>query len=164
MSCLNRIMQQRVATLSPDQKAEIFDWLWSTSSLWMTGPLTAYFHSRGPSDDKKVVVKKSVKQKKVNANKYDPVPEDGEFDKDVYAKLNKWRREVSRDLDLKLYMVLSNEVMRSLAAYRPQTEEELLKIHGIGKDKVGRYGETLLDLVKNEDGGQEEGHTRFLPK
>lgn len=178
--------------MSMKQKADFVDWLWKRDKS-IAIQLSQYLHESdttlkpivlkpksrpvaNPTVINPTVIKTAVpkpRQKNRSGAKLDPIPENGNYNRDVYIELNKWRKEVARDLELKLYMVLTNEVMRSLAAYRPKTEEELARIHGIGSEKINRYGETLLRLVKGNEPDDIEpaekvetdgSHTRFLPR
>ena len=178
--------------MSMKQKADFVDWLWKRDKS-IAIQLSQYLNESDTTlkpivlkpktrpAAKTTVIKPTViktvvpkpRQKNKSGAKLDPIPENGNYNRDVYIELNKWRKEVARDLELKLYMVLTNEVMRSLAAYRPKTEEELARIHGIGSEKINRYGETLLRLVKGNEPDDTEpaekvetdgSHTRFLPR
>ncbi len=173
--------------MSMKQKAEFVDWLWKNDKS-IALRIDQYLRESATTNQvvlkpkaravAKTIAKTTVvktiavkpRQKNKSGAKLDPIPENGNDDRQVYAALNSWRKEVARDLELKFFMVLTNEVMRSLAAYRPTTEDELAKIHGIGSEKINRYGETLLRLVKGREPVDAEQlkpdgpHTRFLPK
>ncbi len=48
-------------------------------------------------------------------------------------------------------MVLHDTTLQELAARRPQTEQALLAVKGMGKMKLEKYGPSLLELLSSED-------------
>ena len=71
-----------------------------------------------------------------------------EADPNLYRKLEQWRRETARTEDRAAYLILTNETLQQIASLKPQNLEELLAIKGIGDVKLERYGEVLLNLIK----------------
>ena len=67
----------------------------------------------------------------------------------LYEEIKKLRYELAKDHGLPIYMIYSNETAKSIATVCPQNREELLFIAGFGKWKVSRYGNKILDKVKN---------------
>lgn len=65
----------------------------------------------------------------------------------IYEKLRKYRLEVSKQNNLKAYMVFTNEMLDALIAKYPRTKEELLQIRGFGDKKVEMYGEEILAII-----------------
>ena len=45
-------------------------------------------------------------------------------------------------------MVFSNTTLEQIAEHRPRTPEALLRINGVGPDKLQKYGDELLTLVE----------------
>jgi superfamily II DNA helicase RecQ len=45
-------------------------------------------------------------------------------------------------------MILSNELLLSIAETRPKTSEELASLPGMGPQRLEHYGPTILDLVQ----------------
>jgi superfamily II DNA helicase RecQ len=46
------------------------------------------------------------------------------------------------------YVVLGDKTLKFIAAIKPQSFDELENIHGIGAQKLARYGEDILKLIK----------------
>ena len=46
------------------------------------------------------------------------------------------------------YCVLHDRTLLTIAAMRPRDEEELLSIKGMGKVRVERHGEAILELTR----------------
>ena len=72
-----------------------------------------------------------------------PVP----YDEELFERLREWRRERARADDVAAFMVFSNSTLELIAEHRPTTPDALLKISGVGPDKLQKYGEELLELV-----------------
>ena len=69
-------------------------------------------------------------------------------DEGVYEALRTWRREVSKQHGVPAYTVFHDSTLRELARVRPQTLNELRSISGIGATKLDRYGEALLETLR----------------
>ncbi len=69
-------------------------------------------------------------------------------DQNLLAALKDWRAERARDLDVPAYTVFTNRSLDAIAAARPRSEEELLNLYGVGPTKLLRYGEKILELVR----------------
>jgi superfamily II DNA helicase RecQ len=75
-----------------------------------------------------------------------PVPEvDGERpDPEVVARLKRWRLEVAREERVPAFRVLTDRALRAIAAARPRTLGELLRVGGVGPRVADRFGEDIL--------------------
>jgi len=71
---------------------------------------------------------------------------------DKYTALQKalwlWRRRCAADQGQPPYVIMSNELMLRIAETRPQSEEELALLPGMGAQRLQHYGPTILDLIK----------------
>ena len=45
------------------------------------------------------------------------------------------------------YVVFNDKTLRAIATARPQTDDELLAVSGVGPAKLEQYGEDVLRLV-----------------
>ena len=66
--------------------------------------------------------------------------------------LKTWRREQARQQGVPPYVVFHDRTLVELAARRPSDLAGLGAIGGIGAAKLDRYGESLLQLLQEEDG------------
>jgi superfamily II DNA helicase RecQ len=118
------------------------------------------YDSLSPTEKKKLITNlnnvlgdvKTVNKPKTTSQpkkgKYDTVSELVEKkDLALYEKLRQWRNKVAKDLDLQPWLVFNNAVLTNIAFYKPQNPDDLLKINGIGPEKVGKYSEALLEMV-----------------
>jgi DNA helicase-2/ATP-dependent DNA helicase PcrA len=69
------------------------------------------------------------------------------YDEALFERLREWRTQRAREEEIAAFMVFSNATLEEIATRRPQSERELLKVSGVGKEKLAKYGEALLDLV-----------------
>jgi ribonuclease D len=70
----------------------------------------------------------------------------------VVTSLKKWRLEKSFSEHLPAYMICQDRTLEHLAMERPTTLEELNSIHGLGASKIARFGEELLEALRNASG------------
>lgn len=68
--------------------------------------------------------------------------------------LQNWRLAQARKKKVPAFKVLTNRALLSLAVKRPRTDEELLRVSGIGPALAARYGAELLPLIAK--------HSRFI--
>ena len=69
------------------------------------------------------------------------------YDEELFERLRQWRTERAREEEIAAFMVFSNATLEEIAIRRPQSSRELLKVSGVGKEKLQKYGEELLELV-----------------
>ncbi|MFT6959120.1 MAG: hypothetical protein ACJA17_000208 [Polaribacter sp.] len=87
----------------------------------------------------KAVLQKSepTKKKKV-VSKRDPI---------LSIKLRELRDEISKDLGIPHFQIFTQETLYAMCDELPRTEKELLKIVGMGKTRVSKYGEVVLEAI-----------------
>ncbi len=68
---------------------------------------------------------------------------------ELYESVRAWRAGVAREARRRPFMVVTEAVMREVATARPTSEAALLAVKGIGPKKLERYGQALLDVVRN---------------
>ncbi len=69
-------------------------------------------------------------------------------DKPLFDALTAWRLGEARAHELPAYVVCDNKTLGAIAADRPTTRTSLLEVPGIGPVKLDRYGEAILDIVR----------------
>jgi ATP-dependent DNA helicase RecQ len=65
----------------------------------------------------------------------------------VFAALREHRLAVCRAQGVPPFVVASDRTLREIAAVQPRTEEELMRVYGIGATKAARYGRGFLEVV-----------------
>lgn len=66
----------------------------------------------------------------------------------LYAELKTWRNGIAAENDVLDYMVLSVKTIKELVMVLPRTLSELVKINGIGKVKVSKYGDVIIEMIE----------------
>lgn len=66
----------------------------------------------------------------------------------LYGALKAYRLAKSRELDIKPYIVFSNADMDDVILKMPKNTSELLNVNGFGPEKVKKYGQEILEIVK----------------
>ncbi|MBQ0015465.1 MAG: HRDC domain-containing protein, partial [Bacteroidales bacterium] len=62
--------------------------------------------------------------------------------------LSQWRRNLSADLELPAYAIMSQKSLLSIADKLPTTEKDLLALPGIGKMKLKQFGSEILQIIQ----------------
>lgn len=68
---------------------------------------------------------------------------------ETVEKLRQWRRSKASAEKKSAFLVATNRELQMLAVYLPRTIEELLEIPGFGKAKAEKYGNELIDALKD---------------
>lgn len=66
---------------------------------------------------------------------------------DLYNSLRHWRKEEADRLKLPVYTIMQQKALLGVANTLPADGKELLKIPGIGKKVLEKYGKKLLEMV-----------------
>jgi len=69
------------------------------------------------------------------------------YDKNLFEILRAKRKEIADNLGVPPYVIFPDKTLIEMAAYFPQTINELLTIHGVGKVKFDRYGKKFLIII-----------------
>ena len=69
------------------------------------------------------------------------------YEKELYADLKDLRKNIADKTNVPAYIILGDSTLIEIAAYLPQTVEELRKISGFGDVKIQRFGKAFLDMV-----------------
>ncbi len=72
---------------------------------------------------------------------------DIDFDKNLFEILRSKRKEIADNSGIPPYVIFPDKTLIEMSAYFPQTNNELLKIHGVGKVKFNRNGKKFLKLI-----------------
>lgn len=62
----------------------------------------------------------------------------------LYQELRAWRLAKAKSLDVAAFMIFSDRTLKEIAIQRPQSEDELRSIYGIGEQKIRQFAESLL--------------------
>ena len=69
------------------------------------------------------------------------------YNEQLYEQLVEWRKKTAKEAKLSTFYIATNKVLRYISTFIPHTVEELANIHGIGKNKIEKYGEDWLSIT-----------------
>jgi ATP-dependent DNA helicase RecQ len=67
----------------------------------------------------------------------------------LFQCLRGLRRRIARDAGVPPYVVFSDRTLKSVVRNRPETIQALLRVHGIGEVKAERFGDLLVEAIRN---------------
>ncbi|MBE0620981.1 MAG: DNA helicase RecQ [Burkholderiales bacterium] len=67
----------------------------------------------------------------------------------LWQRLREWRAGVAKEHGVPSYVVFHDATLAELARARPQSEDALAQISGVGARKLERYGAALLELLRD---------------
>jgi ATP-dependent DNA helicase RecQ len=65
-----------------------------------------------------------------------------------FERLRQWRFQAAREQGLPAYVILHDKTLKEIAHTRPGNPDTLATIPGMGKAKMERYGEAILNLLR----------------
>lgn len=68
---------------------------------------------------------------------------------ELFDTLKRWRDMVCEENNLPIYMVANQNALKEIATYLPFTKKDLTKLSGFGKAKADKYGDDILDAVRD---------------
>ncbi len=71
-----------------------------------------------------------------------------EHEMGLFNLLRDWRSQRCKKDGIPPYVVLTNQQIADIVKRRPQTLSDLVKIDGIGKNRVDKYGKDILSISK----------------
>ncbi|KHL08335.1 DNA helicase-2/ATP-dependent DNA helicase PcrA [Mumia flava] len=69
------------------------------------------------------------------------------YDETLYESLRQWRSEQASEQRVPAYCVFTDATLTAIAEARPGGEDELLRVPGVGRGKLAKYGDEVLALV-----------------
>jgi superfamily II DNA helicase RecQ len=80
-------------------------------------------------------------------------PEGAAYDPALFEQLRTWRREEASRQGKAAFHVFPDATLQRIAAARPQTEEELLAVKGVGPKKLASFGQGVLGVTRDRSEG-----------
>jgi len=75
------------------------------------------------------------------------IPEFDDFEKELFDKLRKLRREIAQERDIPAFMICGDTTLRELTKQKPTEATSLLSVRGIGEKFVQNYGEKFIETI-----------------
>ncbi|KAJ0265835.1 ATP-dependent DNA helicase Q-like 4A [Hirschfeldia incana] len=78
-------------------------------------------------------------------------PQDSVLSDTLFKALKKLRSDIVKESSdaVMSYHIFGNPTLQQISKRLPRTKEELLDIHGLGKAKVSKYGDRLLETIES---------------
>ena len=71
-----------------------------------------------------------------------------DYDQQLFDALRLLRKELADEAKVPPYVIFGDATLIQMAAARPRTDEELLRIGGVGQRKLEKYGRAFLELIE----------------
>jgi ATP-dependent DNA helicase RecQ len=75
----------------------------------------------------------------------------------LFQRLRALRKSLADRQDVPAYVVFSDRTLWDMIERRPETREELMAVHGVGRVKQERYGDAFLEALRVEGDDGSEG-------
>jgi len=73
-----------------------------------------------------------------------------EFSEELLDRLKKLRKRLADERGIPAYLVFSDAVLLQMASLKPQTEDDLLQVSGVGPKKLTAYGAFFLGVLRED--------------
>jgi ATP-dependent DNA helicase RecQ len=71
-----------------------------------------------------------------------------EHDQRLWEALRVHRRALAKTQGVPPYVIFHDATLRHMVAVRPQTLQDFADVSGVGETKLGRYGDSFLDVIR----------------
>ncbi len=89
-----------------------------------------------------------IKDKTIKTNSVKIILElEGEEENILFAKLKAKRLEISKAHNLPPYIIFHDKTLVEMVKSKPKNFDEMLKISGVGQQKIDKYGEDFLRII-----------------
>ena len=72
-----------------------------------------------------------------------------DWQQESFESLKVWRRKRANELDVPAFLIFGDKTLREIAIRSPQNKAQLETVSGIGPNKLERFGDELLSILKN---------------
>ena len=77
-----------------------------------------------------------------------PVYTESDIDQpQLFEALRQWRLDKAKENNVAAFVIMHQKVLVQIAATLPENEKELIKIKGVGKTTIEKYGQDILGIV-----------------
>ena len=67
----------------------------------------------------------------------------------LFESLRLLRKKIADDAGVPPFVIFSDKTLQDMCVKRPQTEDELLDVHGVGANKRDKYGKVFLEEINS---------------
>ena len=72
------------------------------------------------------------------------------YDEALFESLKTWRLTTAQAASVPAFVVFTDATLVAIAESRPSTLAELLKVPGVGRSKLEKYGTDVLELLEGQ--------------
>jgi ATP-dependent DNA helicase RecQ len=94
-----------------------------------------------------------AEEKKSSPQKVLKITDDTEVNADLFTELKKLRYSLSRKENMPAYIIFNDKSLKAMASEFPVTESEFLSISGVGMNKMEKYGEEFMAVIRKFKAG-----------
>ncbi len=154
----------QISTFGIGRDLSIKNWRAIFRQLIAHGLLTTSYEGYGAlclTDASRVVLKErrdvflrqpaEYKQLERAGQKGDELLVRGSHEQRLWDRLRDWRAETANELGVPAYVVFHDVTLKEFVRQCPQTEDELLRITGVGTHKLDKYGGQLIEILRNAE-------------
>jgi len=73
------------------------------------------------------------------------------YDEALFERLREWRVARAGEEKVPAYVVFTDLTLQAIAEVKPADPQALLRISGIGKTKIDKYGDAVLEVIAEHD-------------
>lgn len=107
------------------------------------------------TDEKEFLKDKGIKQEEEKKTIEDTEVLDVK-DNELFEALREWRYAKCKEQEISAFRIITQKTLIQIVNNKPKTEEELLKLHGIGEAKLKEFGNEILEIVQEYTSTKEE--------
>lgn len=101
----------------------------------------SYLHARAQSIFQNIKIEKEVTKKEISTEGLSENPE-------LFKRLRQYRHQMAEENNVKHFQVFSQKTLFDICEKLPTHNWALNEVHGIGKKKIERYGEDIIEIVR----------------
>lgn len=72
----------------------------------------------------------------------------GDVDEQLFQALRVKRRQLAGQKNVPAYIIFGDRTLKDMARIKPVSKEEFLTVFGVGEEKLARYGEIFLEVIR----------------
>ena len=96
---------------------------------------------------RKIDLNKPIKEKRIKAEVIDSDTLNEE--KELLSSLKSTRLQLAKKRRVPAYIIFPDTTLHQMILHKPQTLEEMGKLNGVGPQKLDKYGEVFLNVIKD---------------
>ena len=81
-------------------------------------------------------------------DKVESIPILTDEEKELYEKLKQWRKHKAQAIGFPVYLLATNNQLLQMVQQKVTTKNSLQSIKGFGKQRTAKYGEDIINIVK----------------